>query len=126
MVSTLNLEGICVRGLGKVSDRALAELRKDRPDIEVARVSEAYLGAAYLPNEGTNRPQVANVRPKSPAARAGLQEGDVVVEFAGKPIADFPALRAVTLTLKPGQAVAATLLRNGKTVRVTVVLSGWD
>jgi hypothetical protein len=126
LVSRLPLEGFCVRGPGKVSDHALAELSKDRPDIDVARVSDAYLGATYLPNEGTNRPQVASVRPNSPAARAGLQEGDLIVKFAGKPVADFPALRAVTLTLKPGQVVGATLLRNGKTVRVTVELGAWD
>jgi PDZ domain len=126
VVSTLPVEGVRVRGPGKVSDLALVQLSEDRPDINVDRVSEAFLGVSYLPNEKTNQPEAISVRPDSPAARAGLLEGDVILEFAGKPVADCPALSAAMLTLKPGQVVASTLLRNGKTMKATIELGAWD
>jgi C-terminal processing protease CtpA/Prc len=117
--------GLYVRGQGKVSDRALADLKAARPDINVDRVSEAYIGAGFRPDE-KNRPQVAAVCAKSPAARAGLREGDVMLELAGKPAPDFAAFRAVTFTLTPGQTVTAKILREGKTFELTIELSGWE
>jgi serine protease DegS len=114
-----------VRGWGKVSDKAIEELRAARPDIGVARVSEAFLGAEFV-GEQEKQPRVANVLPNSPAARADFKTDDVVLQFAGKPIPDFFAFRAVTFTLRPGQRVAAKLLRQGKTLDVTVEMGSWD
>jgi Carboxypeptidase regulatory-like domain len=47
LIATLPLESLYVRGSGKVSDKALDELRKARPDISVERVPEASLGAVF-------------------------------------------------------------------------------
>jgi hypothetical protein len=124
LVSTLPFDGLYVRGRGKVSDQALEELRVARPDINVDRVSEAFLGAEFLPD--THPPQVAAVLPNSPAARASFKAKDVLIEFAGKPVPDFAVLRRLTFTLKPGQKVAAILLRKGKIFSVTVEMSAWD
>jgi S1-C subfamily serine protease len=87
-------------------------------------VSEAFLGAEFLPD--THPPQVAAVLPNSPAARASFKAKDVLIEFAGKPVPDFAVLRRLTFTLKPGQKVAAILLRKGKIFSVTVEMSAWD
>jgi PDZ domain len=125
LLSTILFAGLYVRGQGKVSDRALADLKAARPDINVDRVSEAYFGAGFRPDE-KNRPQVAAVWANSPAARAGLREGDVILELAGKSVPDFAAVRAVTFTLKPGQTVTAKALREGKTFELTTELSGWE
>ncbi|HEV3299271.1 MAG TPA: PDZ domain-containing protein [Planctomycetaceae bacterium] len=126
LVATLPLDGLYVRGWGKVSDKALEELRTARPRMAVDRVPEAFLGVVFSPMEKTNQPQIGSVAPNSPAVRAGFKARDVLIEFAGKPIPDFPTLRAVTFALKPGQKVAAKLLREGKPLSVTVEMSGWD
>jgi serine protease Do len=56
---------------------------------------------------------VANVTPDSPAARAGLARGDVIVEFAGKPITESHQLPALVADSRIGSTAHLTVLRNG-------------
>ena len=65
---------------------------------------------------------VGEVSPKSPAAKAGVQSGDVVVEFDGKPVRDSRQLRLAVGRAKPGATVPLKVVRDGdsKIVRVTV------
>jgi serine protease Do len=44
---------------------------------------------------------ISEVKPNSPAARAGLKPGDVVISVNGKYIADFEALKARVTEWKP-------------------------
>ncbi len=63
---------------------------------------------------------VMDVKKNSPAARAGIQEGDIVTEFDGRAIDK--TFRPETLYTEPapGDEHAFTLLRSGKTVAVKV------
>jgi hypothetical protein len=114
-----------VHGPGKVSDKALEQLRKARPDSFVGRSSEAYLGADFNTDK-TDHLEVSSVAPKSPAARAGFREGDVLLKFAGQPTPHGGAFSSAISSLRPGQEVPATLLRDGKTLTVTVKMGEWD
>jgi aminopeptidase N len=58
----------------------------------------------------------------SPAEKAGLKEGDVITALDGKPVANLQAFSAALGTFSPGQAVTATLLRDGKAVEAVVTL----
>jgi S1-C subfamily serine protease len=58
----------------------------------------------------------------SPAEQAGLQAGDVLVEFAGKPIADLQAYAYALRDQKPGDVVKIVVERDGKRVTVNAVL----
>ena len=57
---------------------------------------------------------VSGVEPGSPAARAGLRQGDVIVSLDGEKLADNNALRNRIAGTKPGSKVAVEVLRDGR------------
>jgi serine protease Do len=65
---------------------------------------------------------IGDVVPKGPADKAGLKEGDVVVEYNGKKITDSRYLKLKVGETKPGTTVPVKVLRDGasKTLEVTV------
>src|SRR5690606_13033525 len=65
---------------------------------------------------------IAAVTPGGPASRAGLQPGDVVVEFNGRPVEDNNALVSMVVNTKPGTTVPITIVRDKKrqTLNITV------
>jgi len=56
---------------------------------------------------------IAQVSPRSAAARAGLKEGDVVLNINGRPVRDGGALRNVIGLLEVGEPVRLEILRDG-------------
>lgn len=67
---------------------------------------------------------VAQVEPGSPAAEAGLEAGDVVVEFNGRRIIDASDLPHTVGLMKPGDKAVAQLIRKGKQKELTVTVGG--
>ena len=65
---------------------------------------------------------VGEVVPDSPAAKAGLKSGDVVVQYDGRKVTDSRHLKLQVARTKPGTAVPVQVLRDGaeKTIRATV------
>jgi serine protease Do len=65
---------------------------------------------------------LSTVNPGGPADRAGLQRGDVIVEFNGRPVADNEELVNLVVSTKPGTSVPVTVYRDGqqRTFNVTV------
>jgi hypothetical protein len=66
--------------------------------------------------------RLTGVREDSPAAKAGVREGDIIVSFAGKPIADLYAYTYALQERKPGDRVEVVVLRNGARVTLSAVL----
>ena len=66
---------------------------------------------------------VSAVSPDSPAERAGVRRGDLIVEIDGKPVNDGNALRNQVSRHQPGTDVALTLWRDGQERRVSVKLA---
>jgi serine protease Do len=65
---------------------------------------------------------VATVTPGGPAAKAGLEPGDVIVAFNGKPVANRDELVRTVVTTKPGTRVDVKVIRDKqeKNLNVTV------
>jgi YidC/Oxa1 family membrane protein insertase len=77
-----------------------------------------HLAAATVP-EGC---RVGVVGPGTPAARAGIVAGDVIVKVAGSPTADVRSLVEILAQTKPGQKIAIDVVRDGSPRTVEVVL----
>ncbi len=65
---------------------------------------------------------VGDVVPNGPAAKAGLKDGDVVLQFNGKAVRDSRQLQLSAAETKPGSEVPVEISRDGsvKTLTVTV------
>jgi len=65
---------------------------------------------------------VSDVTLNSPAQKAGLKDGDVIVEFDGKPVRDSRHLKLQVAQTAPGKDVAVKVSRDGDTKELTVAL----
>jgi len=101
--------------------------------IQTGKVTRGFLGVVIQditpelagtlpgvkPNEGA---LVANVGPGSPAAKAGIKQGDVIVAFKNQPVKSVNALRYAVARVKPGEKVTADIVKDGKrrTINITI------
>ncbi|HXG87984.1 MAG TPA: Do family serine endopeptidase [Vicinamibacterales bacterium] len=65
---------------------------------------------------------VGSVNSGGPAARAGIEPGDIIVEFNGKPVQRRDQLVAMVVTTKPGTAVPIKVLRDKQERSLTVTI----
>jgi S1-C subfamily serine protease len=65
--------------------------------------------------------QVAQVVADSPAARAGLHAGDIVVAVDGEPIATSTSIQALMVEGAIGRRIEVTVWRNGALVDVVAL-----
>ena len=71
--------------------------------------------------EEKNSFRIADVRPNSPAAAAGLQDGDVITLFGGTRLTPANLFKTVG-RYKPGDRVTLIVQRAGKTLRPTITM----
>jgi S1-C subfamily serine protease len=100
--------------------------------IRDGRVRRAQLGAGIAPRplpprtaHRTGRSggvQIVQVLEDGPAARAGLQRGDVLIELDGEAVDDANALQRLMVHERIGRSVTARLVRDGAELTKTVVL----
>jgi Do/DeqQ family serine protease len=69
---------------------------------------------------------VAAVAPNSPAARAGIRPGDVIVGFNGEPVTDGNTLRNRVASTPPNTQVNLTALRDGREQQMQVTLGEYQ
>ena len=65
--------------------------------------------------------RVVAVEPDSPAQRAGLRPGDLVVGFDGEPVSGVDRIHALLSDARVGVATAVQVLRDGRTETLAVV-----
>jgi serine protease Do len=66
---------------------------------------------------------IGDVVEGSPAEKAGIQAGDIIVEFDGKAVMDPTSLRNSVAVSSPGKAVTLKILRDGKTITVNATVA---
>jgi len=81
-----------------------------------------YLGSIPDFERTTDGVRLAGVREGSPAALAGLMEGDVIISLADIKIHNLEDLVAVLRSKKPGDSVEIVVLRNEKPLMVKATL----
>ena len=67
--------------------------------------------------------RVEAVVPGSPAERAGVAAGDVLLRLEGRPVASLRDYAERLRAMAPGQAVRATFVRGGKEIELVVTLA---
>ncbi|HTQ55667.1 MAG TPA: M28 family peptidase [Bryobacteraceae bacterium] len=73
--------------------------------------------------EGVKGVKFADIREGSPAAKAGLKPGDVLVEFDGKPIQNLYDFTYALRARKPGDEVLVKVMRGSEMVEAKVLLT---
>jgi serine protease Do len=101
-------------------------IRELLPQLRTGKISRGVIGVSIsrdpitkevalefgLPN--TNGALVSGVSPGTPAAKAGIQPGDVIVEYNGRPVTDSDSLVEMVVNTKPGTTVPVTIYRENK------------
>lgn len=86
---------------------------------------EGRLGVFVAPrNDGGQGAVVTQVEAGSPAANAGIEPGDIVVQVDESTITGDGALVAAVRDHSPGDEITIVVLRNGEQVTLTVTLVG--
>ncbi|WP_370848364.1 DegQ family serine endoprotease [Novimethylophilus kurashikiensis] len=70
--------------------------------------------------KNTNGALVAGIEKGSPAERSGLEPGDVIIRFDGKPVVNSSDLPRIVGGTKPGKDVTMEVLRKGATRNLSV------
>ena len=70
-----------------------------------------------------NGVRFADIRPGSPAAKAGLKAGDILTEFDGKPIQNLYDFTYALRAKKPGETVLVKVIRQGQKIEARVLLT---
>ena len=104
--------------------------RLEYAEVQQPRPSAAGSGGGYGPYFGSvpdfrddlKGVLFADVQNNSPAAKAGLKQGDLLVEFDGKPIENLNDFTYSLRSKKPGDVVSIVVKRNSQSVKVDVTL----
>lgn len=110
----------------KVKDQIVAtgKVQHARLGVSVQELNQALAESFGLKQVGGAL--VASVQPGSAAERAGLQPGDVIVRFGGKPVGGAGELSAMVGESRPGDLAVLEVLRKGEKRELTATLGAAD
>ncbi|GFE57473.1 DegQ family serine endoprotease [Geobacter sp. AOG1] len=104
--------------------------------IKKGNVTRGWLGVAIQPvtqeiarSFNLDKPRgalVSDIMAGSPAEKAGLRRGDIILSFAGKEIKDSRQLQLVVAETPVGQQVAVEIFRDGKIVKLSLATGNAD
>jgi putative serine protease PepD len=92
--------------------------------IETGHAEYPVIGAKVTIAGGLSGAKIEAVTAASPAERAGLEAGDVISAIEGQPVADGTELIVAIRSFEPGDTVTLTVVHDGKTRQISLVLGG--
>lgn len=101
--------------------RASGKVTRGRIGVQIGPVTKDVAESI-----GLGKPEgalVSAVEPDSPAAKAGVEPGDVITKFDGKAIEKVSDLPRMVGNTKPGTKSTITVLRRGKLKDLTMVIA---
>jgi serine protease Do len=106
----------------KVQDQLVAhgKVTRGRMGVTIQNVNQA-LAESF----GLSKPMgalVSSVEKGSPAEKAGIEPGDVIVKFDGQEVADSSQLPARVAEIKPGATAKLEIIRKGSTKEINVTV----
>jgi serine protease Do len=72
--------------------------------------------------EGSEGALVGHIDPTGPAKKAGLQQGDIIIQIGSEKIKNVNQLRNFVAGIAPGKETEITVIRDGKKVTTTVTV----
>jgi S1-C subfamily serine protease len=102
--------------------------------LEKGHIARPYLGLAMQPvaipesfrakvsTSTSSALLVVHVESAGPAEKAGIQLGDLLVEFQNKPVEDTGDIQELLSSAKVGDTANATVLRGGAPIKVSIKL----
>ena len=110
----------------RVSDqlRSFGKVSRGRIGVQIDQVSKDVAESL-----GLGKPMgamVVSVEASSPAAKAGVEPGDVITKFDGKVVEKSSDLPRIVGAVKPGSKVAMSVFRRGVTRELSVTVVEFD
>ncbi|WP_298271175.1 DegQ family serine endoprotease [Geobacter sp.] len=104
--------------------------------VSKGKVTRGWLGVTIQPvtgelarEFGLRKPRgvlVSDILDGGPAAKGGIRQGDIILEFDGTEIRDAQHLQRVVADTQPGKKVPVTVFREGREVKLTVTAASAD
>ncbi|BAL25142.1 Do family serine endopeptidase [Azoarcus sp. KH32C] len=104
--------------------RASGRVQRGRIGIAIQEVTRSLADSFSLP-----RPEgalVSAVEQNGPAAKAGIEQGDVIVRFGGKAVENSSDLPRIVSASRPGASAMLSLYRGGSLREMQVVVGEWQ
>ncbi len=104
----------------KVKDELIqhGKVTRGRIGVQIQEVNQALANSFGLPK--TQGALISGVEPGSPAEKAGLKSGDVVLGVNGKEVTQLGQLSGEIAGLKPGSTASLDVWRNGSRNKIDV------
>jgi serine protease Do len=100
--------------------RATGRVTRGRIGVVIQEVTRELAESFGLPK--AQGALVNSVEKGGPAEKAGIEPSDVILKFAGKPVASSADLPRIVAQTKPGTKVTAQIWRKGSTRDVTITV----
>lgn len=100
------------------------KVRRGQMGVYLQPITEDIASAFDL--KDTKGALIADVMPDSPAEKAGLKRGDVIVKLDGKEVENSVKLSTSVRQRMAGDKIDLEVLRNGKTMKFTLTLAEVD